>query len=81
MTARAHRVILCRHAKPRRKREGGRVALFAFSWADLAVLFGLKVPTVQKLAKAGAFDPADLESIFRALSARCGTTWSPRSVA
>lgn len=42
---------------------GGRGTLFAFGWEDLAVLFGLQAAEVKKLAKAGAFDPQDLESI------------------
>ena len=60
-----HRVNLCRFAKPGRKGDGGRVALFAFSFRDVAEVLGLKVPTVQKLAKKGAFSMTDLESIFR----------------
>ena len=62
-----HQVTLCRWAAPRRGRSrpgrGGRLQLFAFSWRDLAQLLDLKVRTVQKLAKAGALDPTDLESI------------------
>lgn len=68
----SHRVTLCRHAKPRRKGEGGRVALFAFSYRDLAELFELQVPTVQKLATAGAFDPTDLASVVAFYVARTG---------
>lgn len=59
-----HRVALCQFAKPARKGEGGRVALFAFSYRDVAEVLGLKVPTVQKLAKKGAFQMTDLESLF-----------------
>jgi hypothetical protein len=39
------------------------VALYAFSFLDLAKLLGLQVPTVRKLVKRGALDPTDLESI------------------
>jgi hypothetical protein len=59
-----HRVTLCRFAKPGRKGEGGRVALFAFSFRDVAELLDLKVATVQKLAKKGVFSMDDLESLF-----------------
>lgn len=67
---RRHAVTLCRHANPTRgKRSDGRgsrsIALFAFSWADVAELLGLKIQTVQKLAKKGAFQVTDLESLFR----------------
>lgn len=59
-----HRVTLCRFAKPGRKGAGGRVALFAFSFRDVAAVLDLQVATVQKLAKKGAFQMTDLESLF-----------------
>lgn len=71
-----HLVQLCTHARPRsRKGPDGRgrgrsITLFAFSWADLAALFGQQVETVQKAAKAGRFEPTDLHSIARAWWAR-----------
>lgn len=58
----AHRVKLCRWARPGGK-SGGRLALFAFSYLDLAKLFELEVPTVQKLVKRGRLDVLDLRSI------------------
>lgn len=68
-----HRVTLCRWAVPKqgvvvddrgnKRGKGGRLALFAFSWRDLAKLLDLEVPTVQKLAKKRAFDVTDLKSI------------------
>lgn len=66
----AHRVTLCRYARPQRKGDGGRVALFAFGFRDVAELLGLRVPTVQKLAKRGALDMTDLRSIVDAYVAR-----------
>lgn len=59
----AHRVNLCRWAKPGRKSASGRLQLFAFSWQDLAVLLNGDVRKLQRLAKLGAFDPRDLASI------------------
>lgn len=71
MSNRPHRVILCRHAKPPSGRDeatnrgtaGGRLQLFAFSWADVGVLLDLQPETARKLARAGRFDPTDLASI------------------
>ena len=60
-----HYVTLCRHANPTRGKSRGRsVALFAFSYADVADVLGVQVATVQKLAKKGAFQMDDLESLF-----------------
>lgn len=71
MANRARRVNLCRWADRGSgvapggnfRGVGGRGTLFAFGWEDLAVLLGLQAPEVKKLAKSGAFDPQDLESI------------------
>lgn len=60
-----HHVTLCKRARPTKSKSRGRsVALFAFSYADVAELLGLKVRTVQGLVKKGAFQMTDLESIF-----------------
>lgn len=72
MTSR-HQVTLCKLAKPRTARMvGGKLigtgrsaALFAFSWADVAALLGVKIATARKLAGARRFDVTDLESLAR----------------
>lgn len=66
---RPHRVNLCRWAKPPSGKDGyrgtagGRLALFAFSWADLQALTGLEPRKLQRMARVGKFDPRDLESV------------------
>lgn len=63
------RVRLCRHTadvsgpgENGRSRDG-RPILYAFSWADLGALLGLRPETARKLARAGRFDPSDLASV------------------
>lgn len=64
--AKPHHVTLCKWARPTKSKSRGRsVALFAFSYRDVAEILGLKVRSVQALAKKGAFSMTDLESIFR----------------
>lgn len=72
----ARRVRLCRYT-PRgsgpgddNRGRGGRPILYAFSWADLGALFGLRPETARKLARDGKFDPTDLTSIAEFWRAR-----------
>lgn len=76
-------MTLCRHASRERRGQrpdgtgdgGGHRKLWAFSWEDLAVLFGVSVRTVQSWSKPrnprlALFDPTDLESIVRLYNKR-----------
>lgn len=65
-----HRVALGTEARPRKRGTGGRVALFAFSFADYARVLDVEVETVRKLAKAGKFDPTNLGSFLALYDAR-----------
>lgn len=66
-----HHVTLCRWARPTRSRGKGRsVALFAFSYRDVAELLGLHVRTVRRLAKRGVLDMTNLQSIVDQYAAR-----------
>ena len=44
--------------------------LFAFSWRDLSVLFGVQVETAQRMARSGKFDPRDLGSVVELYNER-----------
>jgi len=67
----SHRVQLCRYARPHdRKGKGRSVALFAFSYRDVAELLGVSVKHVQRLSKRRAFDILDLGNILDYVNAR-----------
>lgn len=57
-------MIPCKHVKKGRK-SGGAFKLWAFSVADLGVLFDWNDDWVRRKIKSGALDPTDLESICR----------------
>ena len=42
----------------------GRPELWAYSFADLAALFEMRVPVVRQAARRGRFDPTKLESVL-----------------
>lgn len=88
-----HRVTLCRHASKETRGQrpdgsgdgGGRRKLWAFSWEDLATLFGVPAKTVQSWTRpryvgkktadrrnlrGPLFDPTSLESIVKLYNAR-----------
>lgn len=44
-------------------REKARARLWAYGYADLALLFGMSENAVRQAVKRGAFDPASLESV------------------
>lgn len=57
-------VNLCHHTKAARGfGKTGRVKLWAFGIADLAMLFGMTEGTVRTALHRNAFDPIDLESL------------------
>lgn len=58
-------VTLCTHS-PKGKWQGGPIRLWAFGYADLADLLGLKEATVRRLVGDEKFDPSDLGSICKA---------------
>lgn len=75
-----HRVNLCKHAKPASGKgtgelapgiargKGGRKDLYAFSWIDLADAFAMPVEKVQRMSRAGQFDPTDIFSVCKAVN-------------
>lgn len=51
-------------------RERPRAKLWAYGYADLALLFGMTEGAVRQAVRRGAFDPRSLESIFEHLQRR-----------
>lgn len=60
---------LCSHVPTTRSR-GGRRALWAFGYDDLAALLGVTTRTARRMVRTGAIDPADLEQLTAAWEKR-----------
>ena len=70
---RARRVVTtCRHVPVSRglTAGGGHPRLYAFSYADLAVLLDTSPGAVRTLVASGRLDPTNLESVCRAWARR-----------
>jgi hypothetical protein len=55
-------------------RERPRAHLWAYGYADLALLFGMTEGAVRQAVRRGAFDPGNLESVFEHLQRRRART-------
>lgn len=64
MPIKARRVVIESGLVPK----AGRPRLWAYGYADLAVLLGTSVEGVRARVRRGTLDPSSLESICRALS-------------
>lgn len=64
----ARRTVLESGLVPR----GGRPLLWAYGYADLAVLLGTTTAAVRQLVQRGELDPSSLESVCRCWARRAG---------
>lgn len=61
---RSRRTVLTSPLVRRAGKRSGRLRLWAYGYADLALLFGMSEGAVRTAAYEGRFDPASLASIF-----------------